>query len=77
MEEANVRYGVVNESKRVAYEKKWQVQMGYDYLTFNLEDAQSVCRKKGDGFVVEKIFNIPHKVVNYKTVIFRGGDYKE
>lgn len=77
MEETNVRYGVVNEPKRTAYEKKWQIQVGYDHMTYDFQDAIGVCRRKGEGWIVEKIFNRPHKVVNYKTVVFRGGNHKE
>lgn len=73
-QEVNVRYGVINELDRMAFEKKWQIQAGYDYMTFDQEDAIKHCRKKGNGWIVEKIYNIPGKVVNYKNIIFRGGN---
>lgn len=75
--ETNVRYGVVNDLDRIAFEKKWQIPAGYDHITYDQTEATVMCRKKGKGWVVEKIFNMPNKVVNFKTVIFRGGDYKE
>lgn len=77
--ETNVRYGVINDVNRIAYEKKWQVPAGYDYITYDQTEAIVFCRKKGSsavsGWVVEKIFNLPNKVVNFKTIIFKGGDY--
>ena len=74
MAESNVRYGVINEKDRVDYEKQWQVQKGYEFISYDPEKATEICRKKGKGFVVEKIFNIPDKTVNFKTIIFRGGN---
>jgi hypothetical protein len=73
MEESNVRYGVINDPQRTAYEKKWQVKAGYDYITYDSEDAENVCRKQqGRGWVVEKIYNIPNNAVNFRSIIFRG-----
>lgn len=77
MSEVNVRYGVINGKKRVDYEKQWQVQMGYIFITYDLEKAIEICRKRGKDWIVEKIFNIPNSSVNYKTIVFRGGSNKE
>lgn len=74
MEETNVRYGVVNEKERIDYEKQWQVQKGYQFISYDPEKATDICRKKGNGWVVEKIFNIPNSVTNYKRIIFKGGN---
>jgi hypothetical protein len=75
MEETNVRYAVVNETDRINYEKQWQLPKGYEFISYDPEKAISICRgKKGNGWVVEKIFNIPDGVVNYKSIIFRGGN---
>jgi len=74
MEETNVRYAVVNEKDRIDYEKQWQLAKGYEFISYDSEKATNVCRTKGNGWVVEKIFNIPNSVVNYKQVIFKGGN---
>jgi len=75
--EINVRFGVVHDEDRASYEKKWQVPYGYSFISYNQEAAINNCRKRGNGWVVEKIFTLPNKVVNFKTIIFRGGNDKE
>ena len=69
--EVNVRYGVVNEEIRADYEKQWQLQKGYDFITYDLEKATEVCKKMGKNWSVEKIYNIPNSVVNYKVIVFK------
>lgn len=49
------RYGVVNEEKRNEFEKIWQLQAAYDFISFDSKEARDVCREKGEGYVVEKI----------------------
>lgn len=77
MDEVNVRYGVVHDERRVAYEKKWQIPCGYAFTTYNQDHAITNCRKRGKGWVVEKIFNMPNRTINFKTIVFRGGNDKE
>lgn len=78
MNEVNVRYGVIDEKKRADYEKQWQVQMGYNFITYDFEKAVEICRKKNSrNWIVEKITNVPNSSVNYKTTIFRGGTNEE
>jgi len=77
MQKKNVRFGVVNEKGRIEFEKKWQVQCGYDFISYDKEEATAFCRKKGNGWIVEMIYNVPNKVVNFKTTVFRSGNYKE
>lgn len=74
MQKKNVRFGVVNEKERIEFEKKWQVQADYNFISYDKEEAVSFCRKKGNGYVVEMIYNVPNKVVNFKTIIFRSGN---
>jgi len=74
MEKTNVRYGVVNEQDRIDYEKQWQVQKGYQFISYDPEKATDYCRKQGKGWIVEEISNIPNSITNYKRTIFKGGN---
>ena len=77
MEKSNVRYGVVNFVLREKYEKKWHLPYGYEYTTYNKQDAIDYCRK-GDieNFIVEMIYDtaIGH---NFKEEIYRSKNEKD
>ncbi len=81
MKESNERYGVVNEKERSEYEKLYQLPMGYEYTTFDREEAIRYCRslKKNpfySNYIVERIYNTEF-ATNLKEEIFRGGDEKD
>lgn len=61
------RYGVVNEEKRNEFEKKYQLQGSYDYISFDFKEARDYCRQAGEGYVVEKISS-----ENKREIIYRA-----
>lgn len=73
MEKRNIRYGVVNDTERTKYEKKFHVPYGYAFMTFKKGEAIAICRKKNDqNFIVEEIFDNGN-VINFKQEIYRSG----
>ena len=74
---SNVRYGVVNFVLREKYEKKYHLPYGYEYMTYDEQDAIDYCRR-GDieNFVVEMIYDT-HLASNLKEEIYRSGKENE
>lgn len=77
MKEVNERFGVVDEEKRAMYEKEFQVPFGYDYITFDREEAIKHCKSlrtpsaRSKKIIVERIYNTM-EVQNKKEVIYRN-----
>ena len=61
------RYGVVHEEKRNEFEKKYQLQAGYDFISFDFKEAKEYCRQAGEGYVVEKVSD-----GNQREIIYRA-----
>ena len=65
------RYGVVHEEERNTYEKEWQMNFGYKFVTFNYREAEDICKGFGKGYIVEKISTTPNRI-NERTIIYRA-----
>lgn len=77
MKERNVRYGVVNVKKRIAYEKEHQVSFGYEHIGKSMDKAIRICRKKkNSNYIVEKIYDT-NIAKNNKMEIYRSGIFEE
>lgn len=77
MTEHNIRFGVVNEKERTAYEKLFQIPYGYELTTFDEQDAINFAKKqKNSDVIVERIYDTS-AAANNKQEIFRSGDFKE
>lgn len=57
------RYGVVHDEKRNEFEKIWQLQAAYDFISFDFNEARDYCRSAGEGYVVEKISTSEREVI--------------
>jgi hypothetical protein len=72
MEKRKIRYGVVNYVLREEYEKEWHLPFGYEYITYNEQDAINYCREQRyDTFIVEMIYDT-EKGNNFKEEIYRS-----
>jgi hypothetical protein len=74
--EHNIRYGVVNFIMREMYEKDYQLAYGYDFITRSEKEAIRECKKFGNKYAVEKIYDDPIQN-NLRVEIFRGGSDEE
>jgi len=51
------RFGVVNTDKRKKFGKEFHIPYGYDYVSYNKSEAITVCRRKNNNFIVERIYD--------------------
>lgn len=62
------RYGVVNDAERIEFEKEFQMPFGYELVTFNYREAETLCKKQGKGFVVDRITDISDGEYERETI---------
>lgn len=61
------KYGVVHDEQRNEFEKKWQLQAAYDFISFDFKEARDNCRSAGEGYVVEKISTSGEREIIFKA----------